>query len=164
MFGFEALAAFTHHVETAFDQVRKGDMAPTRELIAVALAAKDQMRILIEQPEKVDTATCDAILGDLERFMKAPVVANQAPAEVAWRIRFRLPADAMATGTNPLLLLDELRALGPASVTVLTGGCSAARSDRSDSVLSVLGGDAADGASARDDRAGVPVRPRRHGT
>src|SRR3984957_9665530 len=119
MFGFESLAAFTHHVENAFDQVRKGTMTPTRQLIAVALAAKDQMRLLIEQPDNVDTAACDAILGDLERFMQAPV-ANHAPAEVAWRVRFRLSSDAMVTGTNPLLLLDELRSLGPASVTAIS--------------------------------------------
>lgn len=41
-------------------------------------------------------------------------------AAAAWRIRFRLPADAMVTGTNPLLLLDELRKLGPTSVAALT--------------------------------------------
>jgi two-component system chemotaxis sensor kinase CheA len=120
MFGFEALAAFTHHVENAFDQVRKGATTPTRQLIAVALAAKDQMRLLIEQPDNVDIATSDAILGDLERCMKAPVVANHAPAEIAWRIRFRLSSDAMVTGTNPLSLLDELRSLGPATVTALS--------------------------------------------
>jgi two-component system chemotaxis sensor kinase CheA len=32
-------------------------------------------------------------------------------------VRFRLAQDAMATGTNPLLLLDELRSLGQAEVT-----------------------------------------------
>jgi two-component system chemotaxis sensor kinase CheA len=35
MFGFDAVAAFTHHVETAFDLVRKGKVAASRELIAV---------------------------------------------------------------------------------------------------------------------------------
>ncbi|MFM2279550.1 MAG: hypothetical protein RLZZ444_1781, partial [Pseudomonadota bacterium] len=31
MFGFDALAAFTHHCETAFDRVRKGDVPATQE-------------------------------------------------------------------------------------------------------------------------------------
>ncbi len=48
-----------------------------------------------------------------------------ASRQTTWRVRFRLPADAMATGTNPLLLLDELRTLGTASVTALTGGVPA---------------------------------------
>jgi len=119
MFGFDAVAAFTHHVETAFDQVRKGVISPTRELIALALAAKDQMRALIDQPDAADGAIGDAILGDLRRIMDATPVAARG-SETTWRVRFRLPGNAMETGTNPLLLLDELRTLGPCSVTTLT--------------------------------------------
>ena len=37
MFGFEALAAFTHHCETAFDKVRKGEVPATQELIDAVL-------------------------------------------------------------------------------------------------------------------------------
>jgi len=123
MFGFDAVAAFTHHVETAFDLVRKGKVAPSRELIAVALAAKDRMRLLIEQPDTADSAAGDKILRDL----KAIVDATSAPVEAApsakiWRIRFRLAQDAMAMGTNPLLLLDELRTLGTATIVAQTDG------------------------------------------
>jgi two-component system chemotaxis sensor kinase CheA len=42
------------------------------------------------------------------------------PAAGGWRIRFRLPRDAMATGTDPLLLLDEMRGLGPMALKVIT--------------------------------------------
>lgn len=137
MFGFEAVAAFTHQFETAFDLVRKGHVTPTRELIAVALAAKDQMRLLIDNPAQASASASDIILRDLQRVMPpasgSPPEAAAEPVEPAtalppddnsatWRIRFRLPADAMATGTNPLLLLDELRTLGTASVCALTDG------------------------------------------
>jgi two-component system chemotaxis sensor kinase CheA len=129
MFGFDAVAAFTHHVETAFDLVRKGRVTPSRELIAVALAAKDQMRLLIEQPENASATLCDAILADLGRVMAEATDAepneNAETVADAWRIRFRLPADAMATGTNPLLLLDELRTLGSATVQALIEGVPA---------------------------------------
>ncbi|ABC22200.1 CheA Signal Transduction Histidine Kinases (STHK) [Rhodospirillum rubrum ATCC 11170] len=133
MFGFDAVAAFTHHVETAFDLVRKGKVTPSRELIAVALAAKDRMRLLIEQPETPESAEGDAILRDLKAIVDAsdlpsageggdaPVAAREQPAEITWRIRFRLARDAMAMGTNPLLLLDELRTLGSATIVALTG-------------------------------------------
>jgi two-component system chemotaxis sensor kinase CheA len=50
MFGFEALAAFTHHLETTFEQVRKGDVPATRELIGVVLEAQDHMRTLVDHP------------------------------------------------------------------------------------------------------------------
>ena len=47
------MAAFTHHVETAFDLVRKGKVDASPGLIAVTLAAKDRMRLLIESPDTV---------------------------------------------------------------------------------------------------------------
>ncbi|HWL18235.1 MAG TPA: chemotaxis protein CheA [Bradyrhizobium sp.] len=131
MFGFDAVAAFTHHVETAFDLVRKGKIAPSRELIAVALAAKDRMRLLIEQPDTVDTTPGDAILRDLEAIVaapEAPIVpeapssAQAKPSATTWRVRFSLAKDAMAMGTNPLLLLDELRTLGVATIVARTDG------------------------------------------
>lgn len=138
MFGFDAVAGFTHHVETAFDLVRKGIVAPSRALIAVALAAKDRMRLLIEHPETTDTGPGDAILEDLRAIVDAGAMPTTAaaPAAVAssviasviaepgsgatWRIAFRLAVDAMAMGTNPLLLLDELRGLGAATVVART--------------------------------------------
>ena len=122
MFGFDAVAAFTHHVETAFDLVRKGKVVPSRELIAVALAAKDRMRLLIEQPDTTDSAPGDAILRDLKAIIDGPsgapgpVATAAEPGAATWRIRFRLAKDAMAMGTNPLLLLDELRTLGAATI------------------------------------------------
>jgi two-component system chemotaxis sensor kinase CheA len=115
MFGFEQVAAFTHHVETAFDRVRKGEVAPSIELIAVALAAKDHMRGLIERPDEAVEADGARILTDLRRVVdRAPPPTNAGV--VTWRIRIRLPQEALATGTNPLLLLDELRALGSCTV------------------------------------------------
>ena len=124
MFGFDAVAAFTHHVENAFDLVRKGGMAPTQELIAVALAAKDQMRLLIENPTHSDPTVGEAILRDLQGLMSAATV-QPPPTSATWRIRFRLPSDAMTTGTNPLLLLDELRDMGEATVSMRTEGIPA---------------------------------------
>ena len=48
MFGFDALAAFTHHCESAFDRVRKGDVRATPELVSVILSAADHMRALVD--------------------------------------------------------------------------------------------------------------------
>ncbi len=129
MFGFDEVAAFTHHVETAFDKVRQGKFAPSLELIAIALQARDHMRRLIEEPHAADAATAEAILSELQRVfdgvappaVPSPPLVPAAPAAPAtWRIRMRFPRDVMATGLNPLLLLDELRALGGASVAAMT--------------------------------------------
>lgn len=56
MFGFEAVAAFTHHLENAFDLVRKGQLAAAPPLIGLGLAAKDHIRALIEDAAGADPA------------------------------------------------------------------------------------------------------------
>jgi two-component system chemotaxis sensor kinase CheA len=128
MFGFDSLAAFTHHVENAFDQVRKGQLVVSGDLVGIVLASRDHMRSLIEAPDAADATTGALLLGRLATLVNAPAAAPPAataadeapPGPVTWRIRFRLPADAMAMGSNPLMMLDELRSLGACDVVALT--------------------------------------------
>ncbi len=141
MFGFDALAGFTHHCETAFDRVRKGLAPATQGLVTVILSAKDHMRALIDGERSDDglQAEGDAILAALQAAVDAGAAgaaatdtdAGDAPAAgsavssvaagaAGWRLTFRLPPEAMANGTNPLTLLDELRALGTCRVVALS--------------------------------------------
>jgi len=120
-FGFEALAAFTHQLETAFDRLARTTRPPPG-LIALALGAKDHMRLLIDGSEEVLAAAAEA--GDILLGRLAGLVPGERPAAMAgagYRIRFRLPPAALVAGTNPLLLLDQLRALGSCAVEALTG-------------------------------------------
>ena len=124
MFGFDALAAFTHHCETAFDRVRKGEVAATPELVGAVLAAQDHMRALAEGRPAPD-AVGEALLADLHRVVEAagrPTSAETVsePGLNRWRVRFSLPADALVNGTRPLPLLDELRELGECAVVAVT--------------------------------------------
>jgi len=123
MFGFDALAAFTHHCETAFDRVRKGEVAATSELVGAVLACQDHMRALAEG-RPASEATGDVLLAELHRVVesagRAPEAAPAAPALKTWRIKFSLPADALINGTRPLPLLDELRELGDCQVVAMT--------------------------------------------
>ncbi len=127
MFGYEAVAAFTHHVETAFDRVRQGKLAADETLIKLALAARDHIRRLIEAPGPDDDALAAPILAGLQTLMggAAETGAHQGASKAAtatdaaqtgWRLKMRMPKDCMQLGTNPLLLLDELRGLGTAIV------------------------------------------------
>jgi two-component system chemotaxis sensor kinase CheA len=124
MFGFDALAAFTHHCETAFDRVRKGEVAATSELVGAVLACQDHMRALAEG-RPASEATGEALLADLHKVVQSagqaePTQTPTAPALNTWRIKFSLPADALVNGTRPLPLLDELRELGDCQVVALT--------------------------------------------
>jgi two-component system chemotaxis sensor kinase CheA len=135
MFGFEALAAFTHHCETAFDRVRKGEVPASDELVSAVLEAQDHMKALVDTPNGDHEATGDRLLAALQAAVGAgpgrgSVVAPPLPAGVldaaqkaaskpattTWNLRFRLPVNAMANGTNPLGLLDELAELGDCSI------------------------------------------------
>jgi len=130
MFGFDALAAFTHHCETAFDRVRKGLAPATPELLAAVLAARDHMRALVENAGG-DYASQEAEL--LARICAAAETTPDAPAAAAanaaapapapaatrrWRLRFALPQNAMVNGANPLTFLDDLRDLGPCDIQI----------------------------------------------
>jgi two-component system chemotaxis sensor kinase CheA len=123
MFGFDALAEFTHHCETAFDRVRKGLAPATQELVAVILSARDHMRALIDGDGTGLEDTGAGILAQLQAAIDGATGVAPAAAPAArkgWRLSFRLPADAMANGTNPLMLLDELRDLGECRIVART--------------------------------------------
>ncbi len=129
MFGFQAVADFVHEFETAFDQVRKGRAPANAALIGVALDAKDHISALIAD---AGAAGGETILEALRELVAAPAEAVVAPAVTAapdvpaapqirnWRVTFKLPADALLNGTNPVLLLDEIRQIGPAVVRAMT--------------------------------------------
>ncbi|MBW6527457.1 chemotaxis protein CheA [Sphingomonas sp. RHCKR7] len=128
MFGFDSLAAFTHHIEGAFDRVRKGRARATAELVATVLAARDHMRALVEGD--AISADGEAILARLAAAVDAPAVEPAAPvrpvapdtaATGGWQLSFRLPRQALAHGTNALALLDELRALGDCTLVAHRG-------------------------------------------
>ncbi len=128
MFGFDAIAAFTHDIENAFDLVRGGSMAVTAELIGITLAAGDHIRRLLNEEAGLDGSPILARLVNLVGSM--PAAPAQAGASATrsrkdaavrpWRVRFRPAVDCFTRGTNPLLLLRDLAALGPVSVTAQT--------------------------------------------
>ncbi|MBP0616054.1 chemotaxis protein CheA [Jiella mangrovi] len=130
MFGFTAVSEFIHEFETAFDRVRKGEAAVDGRLIAAALDARDHVSRLIDDPD-YDPERGQAILGALKIAVSGEAKASQvseplgtssqpAPATseaaAGWRIRFKLATDALTLGSNPLLLLDEMRGLGPCEI------------------------------------------------
>jgi two-component system chemotaxis sensor kinase CheA len=126
MFGFDALAAFTHHCETAFDRVRKGQAPATPGLIAAVLDAQGHMRRLVEDPEGAGDG--EGLLAALHAAVEAGEGAEPAAAPVEqaasrWRVIFSLPEDAWVNGTNPLALLAELRELGECEVAASTASC-----------------------------------------
>jgi len=137
MFGFDDVSAFTHQIENAFDQVRSGRLEASADLINLTLAAADQIKAMLEEAAgrgRADPATSAQILGKVralagmpetaakrtpeakaEAKAEAPPPATGAPRAVCstpWNIRFCPGPDLLRTGSNPALLVRELRQLG----------------------------------------------------
>ena len=144
MFGFDAIATFTHDIENAYDQVRSGKLQVSKHLIDLTLAACDRIRAMVEETEETqggdleETADIAAGFREIVRG-PAPPVTCAVPAEeqarpapnlvvpstspqgkVTFRIRFRPALYLFSSGTNPLLLINELRDLGPCTVVAHT--------------------------------------------
>ena len=136
MFGFDDLAAFTHEIETVFDQVRNGSVPVTKELIDLTLSARDHIRTMLDssgdilRDEKTKGA---AIIVSFRQYMPSKNIcadedeqskpslskdrfASNEGEQITYRIRFRPPADILERGINPIYLLDDLRQLGDCRV------------------------------------------------
>jgi two-component system chemotaxis sensor kinase CheA len=138
MFGFDTVAGFTHHVETVLDQVRDGRLPLSAELISLLLRSKDQIKALLDAAQNQQAppvAAGAAIIAALAALQPAaaaakspgapaPETGGDAPTPPAgddsppqtFKIHFRPPPDLMISGTNPIALLNELRALGDCRV------------------------------------------------
>jgi two-component system, chemotaxis family, sensor kinase CheA len=125
--GFDDVAEFTHEIETAFELVRQGRVAVTRDLVSLTLAARDQIRALIdaafggEPAQQAETARI--VLGLREILPLLPSVEYLAPPQSpcleqggTYRIRFAPSTDIFSKGINPLSLLRELQLLGDCRV------------------------------------------------
>lgn len=50
MFGFAEISALAHEAETAFDEVRRGNIPVTRDLVDLMLSTCDQIRKMVDDP------------------------------------------------------------------------------------------------------------------
>jgi len=130
MFGFTGISEFTHDVETVFDQVRNGMTPVGRDLIDATLKSCDLIRAMLDGDEGVDepekerltaffrSMACTAAGGG-ESAGESPASAHpvqKGTEESVYRIRFKPSRDIFLSGTDPVLLLNELRELGECRV------------------------------------------------
>ena len=144
MFGFQAISDFAHEIETVLELVRDGSLQMDEHLISITLSVRDHIRSLLdaedELPEEHDSLSRQ-IVENLQRYVserRQPAVshgivpvadtdedqsaflsgAGQEELDhfVTYRVRFAPQADIYLNGTNPLLLLAELRDMGESTV------------------------------------------------
>jgi len=137
MFGFEKLAAFTHHLENAFDLVRNGDLKITKELISISLDSGDHIRQLLEDKESNEELDSESeeLLARLSSLVPSADAGGDAEAAAAiktskkttsskditqtYRVRINPGEDAFTSGMDVMPILREIRALGPCHITTI---------------------------------------------
>ena len=127
-FGMTNLVRFTHSLENLLDQLRSLEMQATDEVIDVLLRSVDVLRGLLAAD--ADAAMpADAL--ELDERIKALMPSETSPAEAApaealalaedaqkmmlYKVDFRPDRELFASGTNPIVLLRNLAALGTVS-------------------------------------------------
>lgn len=133
MFGFDEIADFTHHVETVLDRVREGFVPVSKNLIDLILASRDHISAMLEissegmegtvqNPQKIIQGLKALLLCDKDKKESSKDVSPKFNEDetngsnTTFRIMFRPDPDIFSTGTDPLLLIDELRELGDCDV------------------------------------------------
>jgi len=143
MFGFDDIAGFTHHVETALDKVRDGSAPVSKELIDLTLASRDHIRALLDAATgggEVDSAEGERIIAALQALVGGQASGKEqaAPAPVAaateeekdptvgrmahYRISIQPTPEFFVGGNTVEQLLDELKKLGECTVFLHEAG------------------------------------------
>ncbi len=132
MFGFQAVASFTHHLETVLDDVRAGKLPLSRRLLDLILLAKDHIKHLVDG--KSDDERGNEIVNSLNQLSGRQLIAEKTTASLkapiasstnvgvsqTWHIKFRPNPHIMLCGTDPQMLFRTLADLGPISCTTHT--------------------------------------------
>ena len=140
MFGFEAIARFTHHIETILEAVRAGRIPFDKQLADLSLGAKDCISSMLEDPaqhapealflrvrNQADALVTNSGLSPVPAQMSldpknaetTQETSDSADKLLSYEIILRLNRTVFIRGLDPLLLLKELRQLGDLKVKLL---------------------------------------------
>ena len=142
MFGFDKMDAFTHELETVYDLIRNGELSVNREILDITLASVDHLKVLLENSEELTESAKknhQILLARIHKVIDASNGSAKIPApersvadqqsspssDGAAKIYENVPTyfitvaphpSIFRNGTNPLLLIDELNAMGHCKV------------------------------------------------
>ena len=132
-FGLTKLVRFTHALENLLDRMRSAEMVADEHSISLMLDSVDVLRGLLEAGEDGPAPQGAA---ELVEQIEALISGEPAPAAVGgqaathdssgpsgdlrvYRVEFRPGREMFSSGTNPIVLLRNLAALGTVSVCEL---------------------------------------------
>jgi two-component system, chemotaxis family, sensor kinase CheA len=122
MFGYSAVNAFTHQLESIYDAIREERIKASPETLELTLASVDHLRQLIDDPmvQHAELATRhEHLLGRIAQeansLLHEPLRVASKPAISAsgtYYISFAAGAELLKNGANPLYLIDDLLQCG----------------------------------------------------
>ncbi|WP_282248116.1 chemotaxis protein CheA [Stenotrophomonas sp. PS02300] len=125
-FGFDAIAALTHVLETLLDELRAGKRALEPAAVDAMLSSVDVLRALLREAEHGQPADpqavaavkvrLEAVLSGQAPSAAAPVAAKVDDTPEAWQIGFVPAPSLFMSGNDPLRIIRELEHLGSLQV------------------------------------------------
>jgi two-component system, chemotaxis family, sensor kinase CheA len=130
MLGFTKVAQFAHVLETVLDRLREGELHVTKDLINLILRSKDHVKSILDSTsgaDKIDLDQEEILLTQLNNFLlsdkdhTAPHTDVNIPEktntkeiikDITYRITFKPGKKIFQTGTDPALLIEELKSFG----------------------------------------------------
>ncbi len=135
-FGLNAVADYTHVMETLLDEMRAGQREVTQNAVDVLLRSVDVLRSMLlslKDNEDLDHDTIAKTHRELKVLLsggnsptESTATANTATESTAeekvlgWTITFKPNADMLQTGNDPVRIIRELDSLGDISIEVNT--------------------------------------------
>ncbi len=125
MYGSSKVADFVHNLETIYDQVRGHEIELSQPIIEATFKSLDHLKKIVQAPDIPDPIDAKyhekltaEILGLLEDYSGeiAPAKKEVNHSKCTYFISFTPDKAIFSDGTNPLLLIDELKDLGPSRV------------------------------------------------
>mgnify|MGYP006269985397 FL=1 len=123
--GLTDIADFVHHGEDLLDQVRNGELEINSEIINLLLQVHDLVEDMVKEVTtagfEYDRNEVEEVESSLKYFLNhetAPQSETEQEAETnstgeqIYKIKLKFNEDLFATGTDPLMLLEELAELG----------------------------------------------------
>lgn len=119
--GFMNLSSFSHKMENVLDLVRKDEIVVNEILITVLLNGLDAIKRLLAEPENEALINDEQILSTISEFnqflpnqsgnaIDTPKMTKQE--DTIYKIDLVFNKEIFETGTDPLILIDELLGMG----------------------------------------------------
>ncbi|HUO32689.1 MAG TPA: chemotaxis protein CheA [Bryobacteraceae bacterium] len=124
-FGFEAMARFTHVLESLLDRLRNSEMELSPPCVELVLRSVDVLRALVDAASR-DTEpppSWETVIEELNAALGSPAAPASAlatvvpggPQATGYEIRFEPAPDLFRMGLDPFLVLRDLAQLGSLS-------------------------------------------------